>query len=165
MRLPERIPVFDPSGAVVRWLTEGRGVAIWRNVDLGSPNVGALSFTPNDDTYAEGSPPHWSVRYVETRTEAAGFLFYERTQIVDERTDTPAGLRAVERIANRLNAGELVKEAPIGTVYEAFTIERHEYETVARVPLVDGSDRPLATRYVWAVVRWSAIDRREEATA
>lgn len=43
------------------WLASGRGVAVWQNYDLGSPSVGALSFTPAITDGARTSPPHWQV--------------------------------------------------------------------------------------------------------
>ena len=167
-----RIAVLDPSGAVARWLEEGRGVHVWRNVDLSSASVGTRTFTPATTDAGEPAPtdrpPHWRLRWERTETHAEAFLFYQRTGIVAEFTDTPAGFKAAYRKAAAFEAIDGgAREAPIGTVHTTYTVEAHEYETRAKVPMPanngqDAYERSLCARYVAAVVRWSTIDRTRE---
>jgi hypothetical protein len=53
----QTIHEIDKSVAIKlkKWWDAGRGVKAWANVDLGSGNVGANTYTPGD----KGSP-HWS---------------------------------------------------------------------------------------------------------
>jgi hypothetical protein len=169
--MADKLEVFDPTGNVKSWLDGGRGVNVWENVDLSSPRVGHLIFTPADKG-AENAP-HWAYRLQREVQNGDDVLFYEKIGVASgfvrgtsfERavketsfSATPAGRKAAERAAGILeDAHAQPYNAPIGTVRTAYTVEELKYETPERVEYSDGVSRPLATMFRWCVIEWSCI--------
>lgn len=151
--------VMDRSGDVKNWIESGRGVKVWRNADLGSPNVGGLAFTPAD---TEGAP-HW--RYGRDPEavchDLADFVFFERVRVVAEFTATAPGRKAANRAADKASAGRVDYYAPIGHVHLAYTCEEIEYVTREIIGVDGVNARPLSTRYRFAVVEWFAVDKTD----
>ena len=75
MKKPYRISE-EHAPQIWEWLTSGRGVAVWQNYDLGSPSIGALSFTPAITDGARTPSPNWRVGHepVDVTHSAADFI-------------------------------------------------------------------------------------------
>lgn len=152
-----RIPVFDERGTVRAWLAAGRGVQVWRNCDLSSPEVGGLAFTPADRPGA----PHW--RYgnkpESVEHDLDRFVFYRRSRVVAHWTDTPAGQRAAQRHC----PADRTETVPIGRMHYTYTVESILYQTVESIPFPlaqnPNNTRPLDTQHRACVVEWVACDR------
>lgn len=158
---PERYPVLDRDASIKgskvdSWINCGRGVNVWQNVDLSSPNVGALTFTPGDCDQA----PHWSLTLKEGIIwDIRRFIPYLRIGVASRLYgNEQSSLNAAHAEAARLRAEEeRPRDAPIGKVWTEYTVERILYETTERVDVGD-YDRPLASIDGFQVIHWLAID-------
>lgn len=109
---PARHLVLDASGQVAEWVRAGRGVDVWRMVDLSHPGVGTLAFTPaldaaggEVDAGAPGAGPGWRYKWVERIASAdapARLAFYYRGDVIGQWSDTTAGWRAAWRIVGEV---------------------------------------------------------------
>lgn len=190
----ELIPVLDPTGAVEKWIADGRGVKVWTCKDLGSSMIGSHAFTPGDTEERAGWRYGQTPDEVLTSADAAGRLvFYRKAHVIAAWSDTPAGWKAAYRFSERLwrdaehyqrwehtapapspyivyhvRGRRLLIDrrstwmAPIGRIYQTWTVERHTYRTEETVafPLYSGTDvrtRPLDSESRVCVVSWSAM--------
>jgi len=68
---------------VKKWVADGRGIAVWVNVDLtGGPNhsnCGHITFTPGDC-----GKPHWAYELVERLADTRRIDFYRQEIIMDK---------------------------------------------------------------------------------
>lgn len=154
----EPYAVLDETGKVREWLDKGRGLRVWVSHDLGAGRPDIL--TPGDVERA----PHWAYPLSASRVIApADIVFFHRMTVAKEWSDTRQGWKAAERYVDQTSklADRIRREAPIGTVLSRFTVERLQYQTTTKVRMEppDGPayDRPLASRFVVAVVEWTAI--------
>ena len=159
--MTEKFDVLDEIGSVTKWLDEGRGVNVWRNHNLSSPQIGTLAFTPGD----RPEKPHWVYVLEEGPIyDASRFLFYRKQGIVGRLfSSRSAGYTAACRAAEaaREEAEEEQGnpyEAPIGIVWRTWTVQLLRYQTGDMITGADGETRPLDTIEGHAVVEWVAIE-------
>ena len=110
---------------------------------------------------------------------ASDVLFYAPGSVVKSWRETPQGERACRKAFAGPDYRDATRQAPIGTVYEAYTIVRYAMASVEIRPDADGGTRlltygaPLAAdpgahqslldvEFRIGIRQWSAIDRTED---
>jgi hypothetical protein len=153
----ETYPIMDETGKVREWFAAGRAVRVWRSQDIGAGRPDML--TPADCMDA----PHWAYPLAaSTIYKHSEVTFFERSHVVADWSDSPAGWKA----AARMISSELEHErvAPIGKVLTNYTVERITLHSTTTVKGGFGGatdTRPLCTRCRVAVVAWTAIVPKE----
>ena len=154
---PAPYPVMDPTGQVKAWLDAGRGVAVWKSKLIGE-------YAPDILTPGDAKSPGW--RYGAQDATPARVLgpddviYFKRAYAVADYSDSRAGFDACYRKVKELTGGrdQVEREAPIGTVYERYTVDHlscHSEAMGEQTP-----PRPLLIRYRSAVILWTAIVRK-----
>jgi hypothetical protein len=147
-------PIMDESGKVREWLAAGRGVRVWASHDIGAGRPDML--TPGDVQ----TPPHWAYpRHASIVYTVEQVTFFERSHVVQDWSDSPAGWKAAARLFS--SGLETERVAPIGKVLTNYTIERITFHSVETVQ----PGRPLCTRDRVAVVAWTAIVKNGDENA
>ncbi len=160
-------PIMDPSGKAKVWLDAGRGLAIWPCQALDSAQLGNDQITPADGWMPGASedaprprPSDWRFRAERPElviTSAEEVIFFRKCYCERHWTASPAGWRAAERYADSPER-EGVREAPIGTVYSRYSVERLSLESDKKRE--DG--QPLLCLYRIGVIVWTAIVPRAD---
>jgi hypothetical protein len=92
--------------------------------------------------------------------------FFERSHVVQDWSDSPAGWKAAARM---IGSGlESERTVPIGKVLTNYTVERitfHSEQTVNGGGIGPRGVRPLCTRCRVAVVAWTAIVKNGDENA
>lgn len=166
----ERYPIFgaDEQIKIRGWLS-GRGVNVWRNVNLSDPNVGTFTFTPNywipdvEDPDLHQKAPHWRFGTsgpVEIVRDDSRFLFFDATSVMKTFSLSRRGLNAAWKEIGRIlfAEGEYPREVPIGTLHVKLTVEPIDYVTTRTRGMVNGQTTPLDTMGVYGIVRYVAIE-------
>jgi hypothetical protein len=154
-------PIMDESGKVREWFAAGRGVRVWTSQDIGAGRPDML--TPADCTDA----PHWAYPlHASIVYKASEVTFFERSHVVADWSDSPAGWKAAARM---IGSGlESERTVPIGKVLTNYTVERITFHSEQTVPGGFGGakdTRPLCTRDRVAVVAWTAIVKNGDENA
>ena len=161
--------ILDESGKVRSWIESGRKVRVWVSHDIGAGRPDML--TPGDVE----TPPHWAYPVAASTVYDAGeVVFFRKSQVVADWTDSPAGWKAAERYLDA--HPDESRDAPVGKVLTTYSRERITLESTAKVhhpgtqargpiPGTTAYDLPLMTRYRVAVVAWVAILPTDEALA
>lgn len=153
-----RYRVLDSDGKVRQWLTEGRGVRVWRNQEIGVTRADIL--TPADGPEVA---PHWAYKGGLARTISGldGCLFFEQVGIEREWSDTVAGWRAAEAyMAKGKHAEPAERAAFLGTVYNEWTLEHIAWQTMQRIGVGGPNERALGRRFMVACVQWTTIEMK-----
>jgi len=151
----KRHPILDTTGTVRKWLTTGRGVAVWTSHDIGAGRADVL--TPADHVCEQlltcasvnavplCRKPHWAYMPERALLTVDDALFYLPGQIVKSWTDGPAGYKAACRALAKYP--DETREAPIGTVYTTYTLHRYAMVSAQISPdgtVLDTYGAPLA---------------------
>jgi hypothetical protein len=180
--------IGDNNEKVKEWVSAGRKVSVWHNLDLSSRGIGSYCFTPGD----QENKPGWRYGFVET-VEGDRLRVFSRLNVVKRFTETAAGYRAACRLIEKIEGEilEVTKEspvpsftasgqtafahvdikgisvrpayswlAPIGIVHQRFTVEQVDYFSATKLDIDMGEyKRPLDSRACWTVVSWSCIEK------
>jgi hypothetical protein len=154
-------PIMDESGKVREWFAAGRAVRVWASHDIGAGRPDML--TPGDVQ----TPPHWAYPlHASIVYSAEQVTFFERSHVVADWSDSPAGWKAAARM---IGSGlESERTVPIGKVLTNYTVERitfHSEQTVNGGGIGPRGVRPLCTRCRVAVVAWTAIVKNGDENA
>ena len=141
-----KYPIMDPSGKVQGWLDSGRGVRVWESAEIGTSYPDQI--TPGDvDT-----SPGW--RYPVEASKVLKpddvTMFHRFPNAESLFSDTPAGRKAADRLANKLEPDNASTGAPLRVLYR-YSVERI---------MLRETNRPENRAHVsfhWAVFRWSAV--------
>ena len=130
-------PILDETGKVKRWLTDGRGLAVWENKEIGVDR-------PDRLTPAGCPKPHWAYTLKRTITDLHNVTFYRPTGIVKSWPDSPQGYRAAQAALNKLP--DETREAPgrTGTFGTAYTLCRY---TMGSITIRPDSEGGTTVRY------------------
>lgn len=171
---------YEGRSKIEAWISDARGVRIWKNIDSSSSQAGTFAYTPGD-----GASPGW--RYGDEPYAEVFSLdacrFYLPVSINHNYrsrgifSNTARGRRAAERAIARFEQTPDFLDAehslyvdrisPIGHVRVKYMIESIELETAFRVPFIldPTCDRALYSETRLAVIEYSHTDRATDIIA